>query len=96
VVLVTCEESPWTISRSELSTGGLRGTNRRGLRGPRRFSLVLVVVLSLVVECPGEDDDEEIWLRPKAALCFSPVVFPGALRCVATSNWRFRLPGDDE
>ena len=38
-------------------------------------NLVLVVVLSLVVECPREDDDEgndedeKVWLRPKAALC---------------------------
>jgi len=43
--------------------------SQRGLR-PQPNSLVVVVVLSLVVECPreGADEDERVWLRPKAAL----------------------------
>jgi len=41
----------------------------------RDDSFLVLVVLPLVVECPREGDDEdddedEVWLRPKAALCF--------------------------
>jgi len=32
------------------------------------FFLVLFLVVVLVVECPREDDDEQVWLRPQAAL----------------------------
>jgi hypothetical protein len=49
----------------------MRGRVRRVGSGAAKIFPVLVVVLSLVVKCSREDDeeDEKVWLRPKAALC---------------------------
>jgi hypothetical protein len=53
----------------------MRGRVRRVGSGAAKIFPVLVVVLPLVLEFlhedddEGEDDDEAVWLRPRAALC---------------------------